>query len=376
LSDRSHKIVHLITGLGSGGAEGMLYRLVTRMDRSRFENVVVSMLDGGTVGPRLQASGIPVHSLSLSATPTGVLRSANLMPLLRRLKPDVLQTWMYHADLLGLIAARVCGSPPILWNVRCSNVDMRSYPASTRWTLQILRRLSRQPDRIVINSKAGREHHEAMGYHPNRWELIANGIDLDMFRPDPQAGRQMRRQLGIPTDAIVIGMVARRNPMKDHGNLRHAAQILRARHPGVHFVLVGRGVEAGDTELSGTNMHLLGERFDLPALNASFDIATLSSADGEGFPNVIGEAMACAVPCAATDVGDSRWIIGDTGRVVPPRDSSALAAAWIEMIDMGSSRRAELGMRARERIAREFGLDRIVARYEDMYGEILDERQQ
>jgi glycosyltransferase involved in cell wall biosynthesis len=354
----------------------MLYRLVTRMDPVRFDNVVVSLLDAGPIGTKLQASGIAVHCLALRATPAGALRSAQLALLLRRLQPQLLQTWMYHADLLGLVAGRLCSVPSILWNVRCSNVDMRSYPLSSRMTLAILRRLSHLPTRVVINSKAGQTYHESIGYKPRKWEVIGNGIDVDAFRPDPEGRREIRRQLGVPDDAIVIGMVARRNEMKDHANFVRAADILRARYPNVHFVLVGRGLAPGDPEFSGTNVHLTGERSDLRALNSSFDIATLSSAFGEGFPNVIGEAMACGVPCAATDVGDTQWIVGATGRVVPPRQPDALAGAWAELIAMGADGRRQLGSLARARIEAEFAIERVVARYEALYEEILDERRQ
>jgi glycosyltransferase involved in cell wall biosynthesis len=370
---RRCKVVHLITGLGAGGAEGMLYRLVTRMDRSQFENVVISLSDEGDIGRKLASDGIEVHALSLNASLSGLARGTGLVPLLRSLKPDVLQTWMYHADFLGLVAGRFAMIPSILWNIRCANVELRHYPFVSRALLRILPGVSGLPQRIVINSQAGRLHHERLGYRPRKWELIANGVDTEAFDVNPQTRQDVRRMLGIPQDAVVIGMVARRDVMKDHSTLMEAAAILRTRCGGAHVVLVGRGLNAEDPDLSAPNVHVVGERTDVAAVMSSFDVATLSSI-GEGFPNVIAEAMACGVPCVATDVGDSRWIIGDTGRVVPPRDPEALADGWLEMIAIGSEARRALGQRARARAVREFAIDRAVGRYEALYREVADER--
>ena len=324
------------------------------------------------MGGRLREAGIDVFSLSLAPRASALIRGGRLMRLMRRLRPSLLQTWLYHADLLGLLAWMGGAAPALLWNIRCSYIDMRHYPIGSRLVRRVLPAMSGLPTRVVVNSEAGRLHHETLGYHPAKWELIPNGIDVEVFQPDPAERYRVRRELGIADDAVLVGMVARRDAMKDHATLLHAAAILGRSHHHVHVVLVGRGMEPGDPTFASSHVHLLGERTDMVAVNSSFDIATLSSI-GEGFPNVIAEAMACGVPCVASDVGDVRWIIGETGRTVPARDPEALAAAWSELIEIGGAGRRALGRQARARIVEQFSLDRAVSRYEDLYHEVIGE---
>lgn len=370
-------VVHLITGLATGGAEAMLAKVVTGMDRAAFRNVVVSMTGLGSFGPVLKEAGLPVVALDMKRglpDPRGLLR---LLRLLRAERPAVLQTWLYHADLLGLAAARLAGVPRLAWNLRCSNMDMRHYPWLSQVLPRALARLSRRPDAVVVNSLAGKAVHEALGYRPRRWEFIANGFDLDAFRPDAEAGARLRAALGLPEDAVVFGHVARFDPMKDHAGLLRAAAILVATRPQARLVLIGQGVDNGNPALAQAvaahglagRVHLLGPRSDVAAWTSGFDVA-VSSSISEGFPNVIGEAMACGVPCLVTDVGDSAMVVGDAGRVVPPADPAALAAAAVALVDLGDDGRRSLGAAARARIAAEFGLPVIVGRYESFYRDL------
>src|SRR5712692_5666169 len=214
-------ILHLITGLETGGAEGMLARLVTRTDRSRFHSVVVSVTDTGTVGPMIAGSGIPVEALGIRrgmVDPRGVTR---LIRVLRRYRPYIMQTWLYHADLFGLIAARLGYAPHLAWNIRCSDM------AGPNVVRAILSRCSALPDRVIINSLAGRRFHEGIGYHPRRWDYIPNGYDTALLRPDETARLRLRAALGLDPAAIVIGMAARYHPMKDHANFFAAAAAAR-----------------------------------------------------------------------------------------------------------------------------------------------------
>ena len=233
----------------------------------------------------------------------------------------------------------------------------------------------------MVNSEAGRAAHLRLGYRPRRWEVIPNGFDTALFRPDPKSRAAMRRALGIPGKAPLIGMLARFDPMKDHATFLAAAAHLAAERPDIHFLVAGRGVIPENSALAAGpalagRLHLLGERPDAPCLLAALDIATLTSAFGEGFPNVIGEAMACAVPPVATDVGDAKLLIGATGRVVPPRNPVALAAAWDEILALNPGHRAAMGAAARERIVGNYSLQAVIERYSALYETLrsFDER--
>lgn len=365
-------IVHLITGLEIGGAERMLAHLATRTDRDRFPTTVVSMTGAGKIGPVLAEAGIAVESLGMRrgvAHPGGLAR---LLKILRRRRPQVLQTWLYHADFLGLIARWLGHAPGLLWNIRCSeSVDGSA-------VRRVLSRFSPMPDAVVVNSLAGQRYHQSLGYRPKRWEHIPNGIDTSELRPDEEARYRLRGALGIEEGTIAIGLPARYHPMKDHATFLAAAARLSQRRPEVLFLLVGTGIEPANRELARAiaghglrdRVRLLGECGAMSAVYPALDLATLSSAFGEGWPNVIGEAMACGVPCVATDSGDSAEIIGDSGVVVPPRDPPALAAAWEQVAALGPEGRRSLGAKARERVVRNYDLAAIIGRYEALYDEM------
>ncbi len=368
-------ILHLITGLETGGAERMLARLVARIDHGRFPSVVVSMTDTGAIGVAISDAGVRLHTLGMRRgrpDPRAILRLARIM---RELRPAVLQTWLYHADLLGLVVRQLGYAPRLVWNLRCT--ESSGSPA-IRW---ILSRASGVPDAVIVNSRAGQRFHEGIGYRPRRWMHLPNGFDTAALHPDPEARRRRRVELGIAEDTDAILLPARYDPMKDHATFLAAAARLAAVRPQALFALAGGGIDTQNRALMaaiaehglGERIVLLGERADLDVLYPAFDLVTLSSAYGEGFPNVLGEAMACGIPCVATDIGDSAEIIGDTGVTVPPCDPEALAAGWRRVLALGAEERAALGVRARERILRDYDLGAIVARYEALYEEIAAE---
>ena len=370
------RVLHIITGLRRGGAETMLAKLVVGLAREGWENRVVCLSERGPLADELEAAGTPVTALDARSwlAPGSLTR---LVKIIRRYQPDVLQTWLYHADLAGLISATLLGKTKrLIWNLRCSDVDFdREQSPRTRVVVRLLAKLSRLPAGVIVNSHRGRVSHEGLGYRPKQWFEIPNGFDLDRWRPDPDAAARLRDLLQLPPDITVIGMCARVAPMKDHETFFAALGALRMRVPGVHAVLAGRGTESlGD--MVGRfglqkSVSLLGEREDLPALVPGFDIFCLSSAFGEGFPNVIGEAMACAVPCVATDVGDTSEIIADTGLVVPPSSPDKLAGAIVSLLEMTSEHRRALGLRARTRVEHRYSLGDIARRYAEAYALVL-----
>jgi glycosyltransferase involved in cell wall biosynthesis len=377
---RSIRVTQVITGLELGGAETMLLRLLGTLDRRRFAPEVISLRGLEVVGPRIQALGVPVHSVGMTGPVPSGRSLGRLSTVMRRASPDLVHTWMYHADLLGGLVARLVCRVPVIWALHNSNLDPRQVKASTRLTVRLNALLSRWvPARIVSCSKAAAEVHLALGYPRGKLLIIPNGFDLTALRPDPAARASVRAELGLPLDAVLVGTFARFHPQKDHYNFCRAAGLIAARHGNVHFVLAGGGIDTGNRRLVGwisesgaaNRFHLLGARDDVPRLTAALDLAVMASSFGEAFPLVIGEAMACEVPCVVTDVGDAAAMVADTGRVVPPRDPGALARAALDLLGLDPSERADLGARARGRVEAELSLPAIAARYEALYEEVL-----
>jgi glycosyltransferase involved in cell wall biosynthesis len=372
------KVLHVISGLDTGGAEVMLAKLL-RATASQVEGRVVSLTGDGVVGERIRALGVETVLLGMRRgipDPRGVLALASEF---RRFRPDVVQTWMYHADLIGGLSARLAGRPPVIWGIRNAELDDATARWTTRQTLRACALLSGfLPSRIVSCSERARDFHVARGYRADRIVVIPNGFEVDVFRPDPAAREAVRRELGIATDTLVVGMVARYHPMKDFGNFSQAAGRAVRELPGIRFVLCGDGVTAANAELTGSlrragvleRTQLLGRRDDVSRVLAAFDLFTLSSVT-EGFPNALGEAMACGIPCVVTDAGDSRWILGDAGSAVPVRQPAELASAWCQMLRRGRAARARIGERGRERVASLFSVTAVAARFCELYSLVL-----
>lgn len=359
----------------------MLRNLIARMDPGKFETRVVSMTSLGTIGKQLRESGIRVDVLGMRRGLPDVRGILPLRRFIREFEPDCLQTWLYHADLLGTFVARNMGFRPFAWNIRCSRMKMSQYGPLSGLTLRLLARMSGSPDAVVINSRSGREVHESLGFHPRRWELIPNGFDVDRFRPDDSARRRLRTELGLPGDALLIGLIARYDAMKGHDTFIGAAAET-ARSHDAFFVMAGPRVDRENSPLMQqlgaaslvSRACVLGERHDIPYILAGLDIAC-SASIGEGFPNSVGEAMSCGIPCVVTDVGDSAWLLGESaGRVVPAGGVAAFAGALKAMIDIGRDGRVELGAAGRRRIMEHFTLEAAVKQYENLYAGLVASR--
>jgi len=372
-------IVHLITGLNVGGAERVLANLVRSSDGSRFRHVVVSMIEPGPVGMELAAAGAEVHGLGMRRGVPSIPGLVRMVRILRRSRPCVLQCWMYHANLLGLLAGKWARVPHIVWGVHSTDLDFSRYRRLTRWVVRACAWLSRFPDSIVVVSEAAKKDHESWGYPALRMVVIPNGFDLDHFRPDPVARVSVRRELYLADEAPLVGLIARFHPKKDHQTFLRAAAQLHKWMPDVRFLLAGAGVTPQNPELCRAIrenelegfVFLLGRRNDVARLMASLDILSLSSSFGEAFPLVVGEAMACGVPCVVTDVGDSAFIVGDTGSVVLAGNPEALARGLADMMDLGSDGRKALGQRARQRVEARFSQARMVEAYESLYERLV-----
>jgi glycosyltransferase involved in cell wall biosynthesis len=372
------KVTHIITGLECGGAEMMLYKLLHRLE-GEIAAEVISLTDDGSLGPSIRQLGVPVNVLGMRRGLPNPWAVGKLAQHLRRSRPNVVQTWMYHADLLGGLATKLGGAVPLAWGIRQSNLDPVHSKRLTRLTVRLCARLSDGlPQRIVCCSKEAARIHVEMGYAKEKITIIPNGFDLEAFRPDPGARTTLRRELGLAEEAPLIGMVARFDAQKDHQTFIGAAALVLRRRPDVKFVFVGDGATDSNVTLLGwlraagvaDRFLLLGRREDVTAVLNALDIASLSSAFGEGFPNVVGEAMACGVPCVVTDVGDSAWLVGGAGRVVPARNPEALARAWLDLLESDSSERRAIGAIGRARVSEQFEIGIIAHRYRDLWLEM------
>ncbi|MDP1590329.1 MAG: glycosyltransferase [Prosthecobacter sp.] len=335
------KVLWITTGLGSGGAEMMLAQLVNGLPQ--FQHVVVSLTSGGK-----HAASMPeVHSLDMPAGRPTLRALWRLFKIVRQTRPDVLMGWMYHGCLVATLAKCMrIKRVPMIWNIRQSLYDLKLEKRGSALVIRALAKLSWLPQCITYNSQLSAKQHEAVGYRAAKTLLIPNGFDLTKWQPDtPVRGR--------------IGRFGRNAPMKDYPTFIEAAKLIHTKHPEAKFIIVGAETETLDVP---PFIEVLGERHDLPALTASLNIAVSSSAYGEGFPNVVGEAMACAVPVVATDIGDTRWVMGETGRIVPPRDSEALAKACIGILDAGITQ----DLAARERIETHFSLTSVLKQFESL----------
>ncbi|UOG91871.1 MAG: glycosyltransferase [Candidatus Thiothrix sulfatifontis] len=387
----THKIrvIHIITRLSTENTDGaatMLYKLMAHIDRSRFEPMVISLDGEAELSNRIRAHGINVYSLDMHNNITAGWQVFKLTRLLRTLQPDIIQGWMYHGNLAASLANLSLGNRhPVLWSIHRAVHTLNQEARASRWVIELGAKRSASPEHIIYNTHLSAEQHAALGYDDQRSLVIPNGVDTQAFAPNRYHRDTMRHNLGIPADAFVIGLFAHYHPVKNHALFLEAARLLLSHHPNVHFILAGRGVMANNPKLrylldkipAQQNLHLLGGRKDIPHLMNALDLYTLSSSYGEGFPESVTEAMACGIPCVATDVSDLARIIGNTGQCLPVADTtpSSLAFAWLEWINAGDVWRQEVGSRAMQRIQQVYTLQTITERYQKIYQNLLDEQQ-
>jgi len=371
------KILHIITSLDQGGAEAVLCRLVA--DRKEgVEYSVISLKGEGFYGNTLRANGLVPYSFAFKRffQLASFFEFVRLVRLIASLSPDVVQTWLYHADLIGGLAARLAGCRRIVWGIRTSSLS----PAlNSRFTLMIAWFCARfsglLPAAIATCSVEAAKEHKRMGYDPSKFHVIPNGFDLAAYAPDPAKRQQLRQEWGIAPDEVLFGCVARWDPYKDHPNLLQALAEVAARGAPVRCVLVGGSLAAKNRVLSdllskynlNSSIILAGSRSDIPAVMNALDFHILPSAS-EAFPNVVAEAMACGTPCIVTDVGDAAMIVADTGWVVPPKNPVLLARAIEEARDgFGGENDAKRRIDARQRIEGNFSLEKMTRAYRELW---------
>lgn len=373
-------IVQVIISLGRGGAEMVLRRLVEAhaTPASPVRHSVIVLKDIGVHGQPLLDAGVDVHCLGMKGVLDVPIVLFRLVKLLRQLKPDLVQTWMYHADLLGGLAAYWLGLP-VIWGIH--SYDLRQGGSrSTRWVQKLCAWSSRRvPTRILCVAEASKRIHVALGYDSERMTVIPNGFNVDMPEVTAESVRALRHSMGVADHELLVGCVGRFNPAKDHQNFIQAAALVSRQNPDARFVMVGAGLVEGNASLnewiraSGcdpSRLIRLGERSDAPLLLAAMDVFC-SSSRTEAFPLVVGEAMVMGRAMVVTDVGDTALLVGDTAVVVPPRDPKALADGLLRVLALTTAEREEMGRSAQARVRSNFSFAAIMKRFEQVYAEVI-----
>tara|TARA_Y100000589_G_C27164891_1_gene634328 strand:- start:1112 stop:2242 length:1131 start_codon:yes stop_codon:yes gene_type:complete len=368
-------ILHIITGLGGGGAEGTLYKLCTEDKTNR--HIIISLKNGGRYKPLLLKNRIEVVSMNFKRNKLNINKFKKIFELFDYYKPDIIQGWMYHGNFVSSIVSFFKNHKNLYWNIRNSSLEKKKFHFNpTFFILKLCALISHKlPKKIICCSKNSIKYHSSKGYKRSKFIYIPNGVNTEIFKSDELSKNKIRNELSISNDTFVFGMVARYHKQKDHKNLLMALYLLKKFNKKFKFLLIGRNLDKNNKEINNliykyelnNNIILLGEREDINTLICSIDCHVLSSAFGEAFPNVIAEAMACEIPCIATNVGDSKNIIGQTGWIVNPKDPHELCKSMNNIMNFDKKEINKIRKSARERIKIEFSLNRMISSYQKLY---------
>ena len=373
------KIVHVIMSLNIGGAELMLKRLVLHSHQNKqFEHIIITLTDLGVMGPELQNEGITVHTLGMKSLSTVPLIFLKLQRLLKRIQPDVVQTWMYHSDLLGGLAAKSVGVKNIIWGIRTTDVSQGPSKLTVHLSKLCAKLSYYIPDTIVCAAHVSKDYHVGIGYDESKMVVIPNGFDLDALTATDEDGLEIRQQNNLSVDDVVIGSVGRFDPVKNQKLFVDVAANLIKDYPNLKFMIVGRDNTLENKELMSwindykiaDNFRLLGQRDDVPKCLKAMDIFCLHSKT-EGFPNVLGEAMAMSLPCVTTDAGDASILLGSTGIVVS-LSASSICEGVNSLLSLDSQNLIKMGERAHQRLHDNYPLSKITQHYNDVYKSLIE----
>lgn len=362
----------------------MLYKLIKKTNKD-IEHIVISLTKNGPIGEKIQNLDVEIFCLNMTKSLDLINKFFDLKKLLNEKKPDLIQTWLYHSDLIGGIASKLSLSCPLVWNIRHSDLSSQANKRTTILVAQLSAKLSNYiPDCIISCSKVAKDIHINIGYNKDKIKIIPNGFNVSEFNQLKYDKKKLYDELDISYNNDLIGMVGRYDPQKDYENLLNAALLMKKNYTSIfnqsHFVLCGKNIDQNNKKLINflqknkmeSNFHLLGVRDDIPMIMAALDLFTLSSL-GEGFPNVVGEAMASSTPCVVTNVGDSAYIVGDTGIVVKPKNSFELMQGWVNILSKSKKEKEKLGEEARKRIIDNFTIEKISKKYLDLYNKLINE---
>jgi glycosyltransferase involved in cell wall biosynthesis len=369
-------VIHIITGLNDGGAEAVLYRLCLS-DKS-FNHIVVSLMDEGKYGSLLADNDIKVYCLRMKRGRISLAGLLKLYKIIRNLNPNVVQTWMYHADLIGGFVSRLAGIKNVVWGVHHTNLVKGGSKLSTIILVRINAILSNFiPKNIIYCAHKSKHVHEEVGYNISKAFVIGNGYNINQFFIDKYIRDSFRNKLNLTNEENLLGMVGRYDPLKDHLNLVMALnKIIKAGY-NIKLILVGKDLDINNRRLINQikenelldKIFLMGQRNDISAVMNALDLNILSSLS-EAFPNVLPEAMACGTPCVTTDVGDAALIVGNTGWVVPPKDPLLLANAIMQALDekqLNQHQWLDRKYKCRSRIVDNFCIERMVSNYHNVW---------
>ncbi|TWT27774.1 glycosyltransferase [Planomicrobium sp. CPCC 101110] len=367
------KILHLIPSLTSGGAEAMLTKLITNNKDPNATMVVVTLLNANYFYDAIANTGTKVYRLNIDQGRLSSLRIFELFKIIKREKPDVIQTWMYHCDLFGILLKMVFPKVKLVWNIRHSHLVKGADKGTTILVARILSLLSFMPDKIICGSTAAQQYHTELGYRKNKTLVIPNGFDTDIFAPNNQVKNDIKRELKIPEDHLVIGHVGRAKKIKNQIDLIKAFAEISKVHKNVTLVLLGKGmVEEYKTHeliVNNPNIRLLEETPNVARYLKAFDLFVLPSLS-EGFPNVIGEAMASGVACISTEVGDSPQIIGNYEFIAKRNSLDDLREKINYWLELEEEKKEELKVSSRKRILELYSIEKIVQLYVSLYRKV------
>lgn len=368
------KIVLLTRSLGYGGAERQLTALAIGLKARGHQVTVLSFYDETPLGRGLTDAGVTLRIIGKKGRWDWIRFAIRVIRLVREERPDVLHSYLPVPNLVSAFLRPFFGRLKLIWGVRVSEIDLSKYDLMTRLSYRVERHLSRVADLTIVNSTAGLRYCVGRGFPQSRMRVIPNGVDVDRFVPDERRRGSLRAQWALRADESAIGLVARIDPLKDHETFLRAAAIVARERKDVRFICVGEGsqslleqLKALATQLDIAPLIVWSPAVDdVCAVYNALDVVCLSSYS-EGFPNVLGEAMACGTPCVSTDVGDARMIIGECGLIVPPRAPELLAEAMVRTLDDLPRYRAVV----RNQIAANFSVQELISRTENALEECL-----
>ena len=359
----------------------MLWKLLKHFNRNLINATVISLTEKGVVGIKIEKLGIKVHALKMNKSFGSMVKFISLVGLLKKIKPQIVHTRLYHGNLIGGLAAKFAGIDNILWGIYQSNLSFKCNKLSTLMIMRLCALMSRSlPKYIFTNSSSAIYSHVAVGYDKRKFLNVPNGFDTKEFKPDKKLRNSVIQEFGFSVGTPIVGVVARFDPQKNHMGFIDAVIEVKKIFPNVQFILVGPGVVTTNKKLFDAystaglkdNVRFLGSRNDIVRLINSFDVLALPSL-GESFPNILGEAMSCSVPCVVTDVGESAHIVGDPNRVSNPNDMIGFGKLIIKVLSLDHEQLSYLGEKARLRIKNNFEIGKIAKIFEKKYKSIIEE---
>ena len=376
LNSERIKITHIINSLYPGGAEVMLHNIFSKYDEKKYSVNVISLISDGPLKNDIEKKGVSVFESNIKPDRLNIFSFLKLIYYIRKNKPDIIQTWLYHSNIIGGVAGKLCGVKKIIWSIHASHLDTEFTKYTTRLIIKIGALVSNIiPNNIVYVSKVSFLLHKLLGYKCKINTVIPNGVDLEKFKPDTLARINIRNELKIPEDTFLIGIAGRYDPMKDHRNFLLAASKLSKVEPSAAYIMCGTSITKSNQELYdyieelglSDKVYLLGYREDMNKIYTALDVIAVTSRYGEAFPMVICESMACGTPCVVTNVGDSSYIVDKTGFTVEKENSDALVEAFLKISNKNKIEKQKLSSSCRERISSLFSLQSIVSAYEKNY---------